>query len=60
MKRTKEQTEREIENEERQAMFAHEISDAMRTHGSVLQKALTVGGRNCVWLVSSLTRMEFT
>jgi hypothetical protein len=33
MKRTKERTERELENEERQAMFAHEISDAMRTQG---------------------------
>ena len=33
MKRTKEKTERELENEERQAMFAHEISDAMKSQG---------------------------
>lgn len=34
MKRTKERTEIELENEERQAMFANEISDAMRLQGS--------------------------
>jgi M-phase phosphoprotein-6 len=34
MKRTKERTEIEIDNEERQAMFANEISDAMKHQGS--------------------------
>lgn len=34
MKRTKERTEMEIENEERQAMFASSISDAMKHQGS--------------------------
>ncbi len=34
MKRTKERTELEQENEERQAMFASSISDAMRHQGS--------------------------
>jgi hypothetical protein len=33
MKRTKEQQEIDIENEERQEMFRNEISDAMRRHG---------------------------
>ena len=34
MKRTKEKTEIEIENEERQSMFASSISDAMKHQGS--------------------------
>lgn len=34
MKRTKERTEMEMENEERQAMFASSISDAMKHQGS--------------------------
>ena len=34
MKRTKERTEIEDENEERQAMFASSISDAMKYQGS--------------------------
>ena len=33
MKRTKEQQELDIENEERQEMFKNEISDAMRAQG---------------------------
>ena len=33
MKRTKEQQELDIENEERQEMFKNEISDAMKAHG---------------------------
>ena len=33
MKRTKEKQEQEIDNEERQAMFRHEISEAMKKQG---------------------------
>ena len=33
MKRTKEQQDLDIENEERQEMFKNEISDAMKAHG---------------------------
>ena len=33
MKRTKEQQELDIENEERQEMFKNQISDAMKAHG---------------------------
>ncbi|XP_057379774.1 M-phase phosphoprotein 6-like [Daphnia carinata] len=34
MKRTKEKTEKELEDEERQATFANEITSAMLSHGS--------------------------
>ncbi|KAI9558083.1 hypothetical protein GHT06_014836 [Daphnia sinensis] len=34
MKRTKEKTEKELEDEERQAAFANEITSAMLSHGS--------------------------
>lgn len=33
MKRTKENTEKELEDEERQATFANEITSAMMSHG---------------------------
>ncbi len=35
MKRTKEKTEKELEDEERQATFANEITSAMLSHGLV-------------------------
>ena len=33
MKRTKEKTEKELEDEERQTAFANEITSAMLSHG---------------------------
>ena len=36
MKRTKERTEIEIEDEERQQMFRNQISNAMRSQGLVM------------------------
>ena len=38
MKRTKEKTEIEIEDEERQQMFRNQITNAMRHQGSVILK----------------------
>ena len=41
MKRTKEKTEKELEDEERQATFANEITSAMLSHGYVSSQQLS-------------------